>query len=125
MKNKDGQVLVTFMLMIPLLLLLLGTVIELSMIAYQKERLNSVTKSIIASCIENPEKNDIINLYNKNGVESDINIDTSNGLEIYFNYELDSFLGNLIGKDQYEIKIDIIGKKENGQIVYMKGNKNE
>jgi hypothetical protein len=103
----------------------MGVVIELGMISYNKIRLNSLTKSIIASCIENPEKNDIINLYNKNGIESDFEISTDDGLEISFTYHIDSFLGNLIGKDDYQIKVDIIGKKNDGKITYSKGLKNE
>lgn len=125
MNNRHGQVLITFVLMIPLILLLMGAVIELGMISYNKIRLNSITKSIIASCIENPEKNDIINLYSRNGIESDFDISTDDGLEISFNYQMDSFLGTIVGKDKYDIKVDIIGKKIGDKITYSKGLKNE
>lgn len=125
MNNKHGQVLITFVIMIPLLLLLIATLIELSVISYNKKRLYSLTKTIIASCIENPDKNDIIKLYNKNGIEDDIEVILDDGLEIKFDHQLDSYLGKIVGQDQYEITIDLIGKKENNKIIYTKGQNNE
>ena len=123
--NKHGQVLVTFVIMIPIIILLISSLIELSVIVYNKTHLISVTKTIIASCIENPDKNDIINLYNKNGIDDEINVIIKDGIEVSFNHQIDSFLGRMIGKDKYDIKINIIGKKEGNKIVYTKGSKNE
>ena len=123
--NKRGQVLVSFVIMIPLILLLISILIELSVISYNKIHLTSLTKTIIASCIENPDKNDIINLYNKNGIDDEIDINLDSGIEIVFNHKIDSFLGKIIDKDDYDIKIDIVGKKDGDKIVYTKGSKNE
>ena len=123
--NKHGQVLVTFVIMIPLIIILIAMLIELSAISYNKIHLNSLTKTIIASCIDNPSKNDIINLYNRNGIKDDIEVYLEDGIRVRFNHQIDSFLGKMIGKDKYELKIDIIGKKENDRVKYLKGDQNE
>ena len=125
MINKKGQVLVTFITMIPIILLLIGSLIEYSLITYNKHKLNSLTKSIITSCIENPQKNDIINLYNKNGIEADFNIIISDNIEIEFAYDIDSFLGKIIGKDHYKIYIHIVGRKDDEKIIFSKGIEND
>ena len=118
--NKHGQVLVTFVIMVPLILLLISILIELSVISYNKHHLNSLSKTIIASCIDNPDKNDIINLYNKNGINDDIDISIDSGIRVSFNHEIEGFLGK-----KYDIKIDIVGKKSGEKIIYTKGSKNE
>ena len=122
MLNKHGQSLIIFIIIMPLLILLLGGIIEISIISYQKKHLTSLTKTIIASCIASKEKNDIISLYNKNGVYEDIEIFTSDGLEIKFTGKAKSFLGKIVKKDNYSIQIDILGKMENDKIIYEKGN---
>ena len=118
--NKHGQVLVTFVIMIPLILILISVLIELSVISYNKHHLYSLSKTIIASCIDNPNKNDIINLYNKNGIKDEIGVSLEDGIEVSFNHKIDGFL-----KKKYDIKIDIVGKKVGDKIIYTKGSKNE
>lgn len=118
--NKHGQVLVTFVIMIPLILLLISVLIELSLISYNKHHLYSLTKTIIASCIDNPNKNDIINLYNKNGIDDEIDVNLSDGIEVSFNHKIEGFF-----KKEYDIKIDIVGKKSGDKIIYTKGSRNE
>lgn len=120
--NKKGGVLVTFIILIPVLILLIGYVIELSMIGYQKKKITSVTKSIIANCIDECEKDDIIILYDKNSIHIE-NISVENGsyLRIKLDSKISSFMGNIIGKDEYIISIDIKGYKDNNQIKYEKG----
>lgn len=123
MINKHGQALTIFVILIPVILIMLGMIIELSIISYNKVHLNSLTKSIIASCIENPRKDDIINLYSKNGIDDDMQIDLSSGIDISFTHKVDSFLGKIIAKDSYDLKISVKGKMANGKIVYTKGEK--
>jgi len=50
--NKHGQTLVTFVILLPVIFLLIGYIIEISIIGYHKSKINSVTKSIIANCID-------------------------------------------------------------------------
>lgn len=120
--NKKGGVLVTFIILIPILILLIGYVIELSTIGYQKKKITSVTKSIIANCIDECKKDDIIILYDKNSIYvENITIENGSYLRIKLDSKISSFMGNIIGKDEYIISIDIKGYKENNQIKYEKG----
>lgn len=120
--NNHGQSLVVFILLLPLILLAVGVIIEESIIYYNKYRLTSITKTILSSTIETNDKNDIINLYNKNGVYEDFDISFDNGTEVKFTSKVNSFLGKIISKDYYEIDIDIKATKENNQIKFEKGN---
>lgn len=121
--NKNGQVLVLFIIMIPILLLLFGYIIETSIIAYENEKYLSNTKTIIASTIEEKEKDDIIRLYDDNNLEYkklDIYKDNDE-LKIDITYEINSFLGKIINKEKYEKNLVIIGYKKDNKIKYKKG----
>ena len=121
MQNSKGQSLVVLIIIMPIILLMVGFINEMSLISYNKIYLNSLTRTIIANNIDTKEKNDIIKLYSKNNIETDFEIITDNGLEIKFTKKIDSFLGKIINKDSYEIKVDIKGVKENNKIRYEKG----
>ena len=122
MINNKGQSLVTFIMILPLILIVFGIVIELGMISYHKIRITSVTKSIIANSIEDTKKNDIIMLYDKNDIKVDsIDIDTTSGVQINLVSSIDSFIGDIIGKDSYQIKVNIKGYKKDNKIYYEKG----
>ena len=122
MKNNHGQVLILFVIFIPIIIFILGMLIEFSLISYNKVRLSSVTKSIITSCIDECEKDDIIKLYDENKVEyKNIDVTTTGGINIDIDIEVKSFLGKLINKDSYDINFNIKAFKENGKIVYKKG----
>lgn len=120
--NKRGQMLVTFIIIVPVLLILLGVAIELSYVSYNKKRVNSITKCIILNCIDSTEKNDIIELYDKNNIEYDtLDIDYNDGITINLTSKLDSLLGNIIGKKEYLLKISIHGYKDGQKLKYEKG----
>ena len=81
--NKKGQSLVLFIIILPIILFLFGLLIERVYLTYQKQKLYSITKTIIALSIERNEKNDIINLYKDNNIVlENIEIDGSSGLKI-------------------------------------------
>ena len=127
--NNKGQSLVTFIIILPILLIICGIVIEFSNIAYQKHHFTSVTKTIISSIIQTDKnididkKNDIIKLYNDNNIQvDDITIIDNDGLTINASLRMDSLFGKIINKDYYEIKISLNGKfNDNNKIVFKKG----
>ena len=120
--NKKGQSLITFVIILPIIILLFGMIIELSLITYHKRKIISVTKTIIANCIEEDKKNDIMELYDRNGIKvQDLEIDYTNGLHLMLTSNVESFLGEIIGQDEYEIKVDLRGYQENNKIYYEKG----
>lgn len=121
MKNK-GQALVCFIILLPVIITIIGVVIEFTIVTYQKAHLVSISKSIIANCLDGNEKNDIIKLYNDNNIAyENMKIDLTNGISISFTSKIDSFFGNIFQKDYYEVTISLSGYKENNQIKYKKG----
>ena len=127
--NNKGQSLVTFVILIPILLIVCGMVIEFANVAYQKHQLTSATKTIISSIlttdksIDNELKNDIIRLYNDNNIKvDDLLVESNNYLKISVSSHVDSFLVKIINKDYYEIKVSLIGElNENNKVVFKKG----
>ena len=114
--NKKGQVLVLFIICIPIMITLFSYLIEVSYIAYNKHKIYSVTKTIIAKNYSNDNLFDIINMYKDNDIDvKDLKIDNSLG------YNIPSLLGKLINKSSYDIDINITGVKENGKIKYQRG----
>ena len=120
--NKKGQVLVLFIICIPIMITLFYYLIEVSYIAYNKHKIYSVTKTIIAKNYSNDNLFDIINMYKDNDIDvKDLKIDNSLGYNISFKTSIPSLLGKLINKSSYDIDINITGVKENGKIKYQKG----
>jgi hypothetical protein len=111
--NKKGQVLVLFIICIPIMITLFSYLIEVSYIAY---------KTIIAKNYSNDNLFDIINMYKDNDIDvKDLKIDNSLGYNISFKTSIPSLLGKLINKSSYDININITGVKENGKIKYQRG----
>lgn len=127
--NNKGQSLVTFIIILPILLIICGMALEFSNIAYQKHHLTSVTKTIISSTIlsdksiDNDLKNDIIKLYNDNNIKvDDLFVEYNNHLKIDVVTHMDSFLGKIINKEYYEIKVSLIGElNDNNKVIFKKG----
>ncbi|MDD5865821.1 MAG: hypothetical protein PUD07_05020 [bacterium] len=116
--NKKGQSLVIFIIILPIILLLFGLLIERVYLTYQKQKLYSVTKTIIAFSIERNDKNDIINLYKDNNIVlENIEIEDDNGLKIIASEKVPS----LIKKEDYIIEVNIKGVKKEDKIIYQRG----
>ena len=116
--NKKGQSLVLFIIILPIILFLFGLLIERVYLTYQKQKLYSITKTIIALSIERNEKNDIINLYKDNNIVlENIEIEDDNGLKIIASEKVPS----LIKKEDYIIEVNIKGVKKEDKIIYQRG----
>lgn len=106
MKNNRGQALVLFIALLPFIILLLGSVIELSVVTYQKTKITKTTKSIVYSCFEKCSNEEIENLFIKNHINySSLDIDSSSDLMISISAEINSFLGDIFNKEKYTIKV--------------------
>ena len=73
--NKKGQVLVLFIICIPIMITLFSYLIEVSYIAYNKHKIYSVTKTIIAKNYSNPNESVSYNTL--------VDLDVSNGTDFY------------------------------------------
>ncbi len=111
--NKKGQVLVLFIICIPIILIVSSYLIELSYIAYNKHKIYSVTNTIIAKNYSNDDLSAIINMYKDNDIDViDLKYDNNS---ISFKTNIPSLLGKLINKSSYEIDINVTGVKESGK----------
>lgn len=110
--NNKGQVLILFLILMPIILLLIGSCIELGSLYINKLHFEKVTKSIIINDIEEKEKNDIINIYTSNDIKIEsLDINYGDEVNIKASAKVKSILGKLINKDYYVIKVDITGAK--------------
>lgn len=114
--NNKGQSLVVFIIIIPLIIVSLGMVYDLSNIVYNQNKYDNISKEIISSTLN---KEEMISLYNKNGYkENNLIIDSYDDYVIVKNYYyLNSNFGNIINIKKYKIKINYIVKDINNDII--------
>lgn len=121
--NNKGQSLVLCVIIMPIILLAFLVVIEKMNIAYNNRKLLTITKEAIANCIDSCEKNDIIDLYDRNNIDLDsIDIKKSDVIEIIVKAKVKNNIKSLVKKEDYKIKLDLIGKIEDEKLKYEKGN---
>ena len=90
MKNKNGQVLVAFVILLPIILILMGSIIEYALVRYNKVHLTSIVKTVIKETIKEKDEDKINELLKENGIENaDIKID--DGITISVNKSINSY----------------------------------
>lgn len=116
MKNRHGQVLVLFIMILPVLLIGVACLIDSSYMLYQKNRLDRINIDVINSVNSNvniteEEIERLILLNDAMIVNEDISIaktDTMVSNITIDNYVyVDSIFGRLIGFDEYKVKSSI------------------
>ena len=100
MKNNHGQVLVIFVILLPLLCLFAAYVVDASYISYEKNKLDNINE-IVSDYIAS--KSQII-------IKK---IDINNKIDIELEKEIKSIFGKIIGKNKYIIKSSITKNKNN------------
>ena len=116
MKNNHGQVLVIFVILLPLLCLFTAYVVDTSYISYEKNKLDNINEVIsdYASNSSKIEIEDIRNLIKENDKDIIIKkIDIDNKINIELEKEINSIFGKLIGKNKYKITSSITKNKSN------------
>ncbi len=116
MKNNHGQVLVIFVILLPLLCLFAAYVVDASYISYEKNKLDNINE-IVSDYIASKsqiEIEDIQNLIQENDKDIIIKkIDINNKIDIELEKEIKSIFGKIIGKNKYIIKSSITKNKNN------------
>lgn len=114
--NNKGQSLIIFIIILPIIFASLAFVFDYSLIIYNQNRLESLTKSIINTTTDSE---DIKELYAKN------NVDITN-YKCHYNVDdivventlyIKSVFGNLINKKEYKIEVKYIVSRENNDII--------
>lgn len=122
MMNRKGQTLVAFLLFIPMLLIMLACIIDISYIEKEKIKLENVTKMILQTTYK--DENDptdfeqVKKLYEKNRIASDnLQVDeSSNGMTIKNKYSVKSIFGSVVGLKNYLIQVNMQAQYRNGQL---------
>lgn len=116
MNNRRGQVLVLFIMILPVLLIGAACLIDSSYMLYQKNRLDHINIDVLNSIGNNIDTSEeeierLILMNDAKIVNEDISIEKTDTMvsNIYIdNYiYVDSIFGKLIGFDEYKVKSSI------------------
>ena len=109
--NNKGQVLVIFVILLPILLMILGFVVDLGLLSIEKRKISNNTYDAVEYYLESNDKDKTINLLNDNldGVDIKIN-DSEDYVEI-------TVKKNYKGLYKEEINITYKGRKETKEII--------
>jgi len=122
MNNKKGQVLVLFVLLIPILLSCLTLVIDVGINYNTKRKVSNVTKDILEYGLNNIQNNNIEKemqkLFKENlSSEHTVIINKSNNqIEINIDGKVASIFSYLIEDAKYAFDITYVGEINNGKI---------
>lgn len=120
--NNKGQILVTFLLLVPLLLLLGTYIVDLTYVSYHMNKLNEINDLVINETNSKKLSVEQVNEYVKLN-DNDINIAslniTTEKIEITLQKEIKSLFGKVIGKDSYVVtSTRTVENTNNGLLVY-------
>ena len=120
MINNKGQVLVVFVILLPIFLLILTGLIDLALLNLEVKKLNSNTHDALEYYLDNYEEEDVLEntktLLNKNMKNIEININDSNDkviIKVEKNYKS---IYSVISKKEHLIS-KYIGDKETKKII--------
>ena len=118
--NNKGQVLVIFIIILPILLILLTLIVDLRLLYIDKKSIEDNTYSAISYYLKNKNKDDIEDkvskLLNKNIKNSDITInDTEEYIEIIVSKEHKSLYSKIFKNTLINVKYK--GIKESNRII--------
>jgi len=113
--NSHGQVLVIFVLILPVLLLFVGTVISRTTLTYEKNKLDNINNQVIEEYIDEETiiSGEIIDYILKN--DDSIVVDTIEFEEDYIRIKttkmIDSYFTNIIGEKYFKVVSEIKRKR--------------
>jgi hypothetical protein len=125
--NKKGQVLVFFVILIPVLIAMAAYAIDMTHVFYRSTKLNNLNYMVLEYGLKNIDNIDINSKLSKLLDENDSNIDTKeiiiddNKISIRLDEKIDSIFGKVINIDNYQITSVYKGYIINGEIVIEKG----
>lgn len=124
--NNSGQTLIMFVILVPVIILLMALVIDISYLYRENARLESTTKNIIKNLYDNKDSSNInemvIQLYQKNEIDTKklkVNIENEH-FKITNEYKIDSIFGKIIGLKKYEVKISMRGYLKDSKLKVIK-----
>lgn len=108
--NNKGQVLVLFLMILPVVFLGVACIVDSSYMLYQKNRLDNINRDVLNSLNEkiNLTEEDVLDLIYLNDakiVNEDIVIDDTITIDNYI--YIDSIFGKMVGFDEYKISSSV------------------
>ena len=124
--NRKGQVLVSFLLILPLLLILLVFIVDMGLMKVNERKVEHVIKEAITYELKSSEISDSrVNDYIKNNLSDikDINIVVgTDNIKVSVSVYKKSIFNSLIKNKNYTINKSYYGYKENDKIKIIKEN---
>ena len=107
MKNNKGQALIIFVLFLPLFILGITYVFDMSRITYEKNKITSIGHMAIDVATKDEEltTEGIKQLIKMNDSDIKVSINTNDGMKIQLIKEVNSLFSRIVGKDKYTIKV--------------------
>jgi hypothetical protein len=126
--NKRGQVTIVFITLLPILLMLLGIIIDMGYNYTEKRRVDNVIKDTITYGFEHildeqpVLKDNMHNLMNKNisNIKSEEIIVEDNYIKITINKETEGLFGRILNKRLYQVNSSYYGYMENDKLKLIK-----
>jgi preprotein translocase subunit SecF len=118
--NNKGQSLVTFVIIIPIFIILLAFVVDTGLVLENKTKASSTIRTILKTTSNDEDK--IRSLLEKNNIPTtNLKIDIKeNEVIIKDSYEIESIFGKIIGIKSYKIKVSYKKIEEYGNIIIEK-----
>ena len=121
--NNKGQVLVLFVILIPVLIIVSALIVDTGLVLKEKSKLVGTTKVIMAEMIEEGKTiSQAQELYTENDIPID-NLEISQVGEIVKiknSYQIKSAFGDIIGIKSYKVNIKIEAYKKDNKIIFNK-----
>ncbi len=112
-RNKRGQTLIVFIILIPLILGFCALVVDTGLVIAKKHELKETVKTVLMDTIKEDGIDVTLTkkLLNKNKID-DENLEIKEEdekLRVKKTTEIESIFGKIIGIKKYKIKIDLVG----------------
>lgn len=124
--NRNGQVLVSFLLVLPLLLILLVFIVDMGLMKVDERKVEHVIKEAINYELKSSEINDLrVNNYIRNNLSDirDVNVVVgTDNIKVSVSVYKKSIFNSLIKNKNYTISKSYYGYKENDKIKIIKEN---
>lgn len=123
--NRNGQALVIFVILIPIIALVMTLVLDLGNVNKEKIKITNTLTTIIEDVLnkESDNKEELVKeLIKLNEIKYDeLNINYDESLNINLTKDIKSVLGSFIKIDIYRVKISLTGSINNGKLTIEKG----
>lgn len=121
--NKKGQILVGFVLLLPLIIILFAYLIDNNILVQNKSKLDQITKTVVTYALEHRDKTEVeLEEYIKKNEKdlTSIKIILDEDVQIKLTKTIDAIFGNVVGIKTYTISSYYEGEIRDGQIILRK-----